>query len=137
MRAAGFMVSSSSSGTTTASDGGGACRQGLLWLAVESSTATVGAQLPTTSTAGSHDTTRHAMRPTVATCWLHWPYRNWVHPALRLLQSPLAHPQPHGASLQLQMAAYAVPGRSTKSVGATASAVPTSAVRVRKLRRFG
>ena len=39
--------------------------------------------------------------------------------------------------LQLQIAPYAVPGRSTKSVGATASAVPTMAVRLRKLRRFG
>src|SRR6476469_1514302 len=111
MRAAGFMVSSSSSGTTNAGDVATCCRQGLLWLAVESSTATVGAQLPTTSTAGSHDTTRHAMRPTVAICWLHWPYRNCVQPAFRLLQSPLAHPQPHGASEQLSGQMRPVPQR--------------------------
>ena len=91
--------------------GGGACRQGLLWLAVELSTATVAAQLPTTSTAGSHDTTRHAMRPTVATCWLHWPYRNCVHPALRLLQSPFAQPQPQGALEQLSGQIRPVPHR--------------------------
>src|SRR4051794_21191287 len=53
--------------------GGGACRHGLLWFAVELSTASVGAQLLMASTAGSHDTTRHAMRPTVPTCWLHCP----------------------------------------------------------------
>ena len=105
--------SSSSSGTTTivAWRWRRCCRQGLLWLAVELSTATVGAQLPTTSTAGSHDTTRHAMRPTVATCWLHWPYRNCVQPALRLLQSPFAQPQPHGAFEQLSGQIRPVPQR--------------------------
>ena len=37
--------------------------------------------------------------------------------------------------LQLQMAAYAVPGRSTYAAGAAATALPTTAERVRNPRR--
>jgi hypothetical protein len=38
------------------------------------------------------------MTPTQASSWWHWPYRNIVHPAFRLPQSPAA--QPHDVPVQ-------------------------------------
>jgi hypothetical protein len=64
-----------------------------LWNLVLLSVAEVVVHAGSHTQGGVQVTTRHTIGPIQAICWLHWPYRNWVHDALRLLQSPRAHPQ--------------------------------------------
>ena len=53
--------------------GGAGVQQGSFCSAVLSSTATAVVQEGSTCQGGTHATTRHTMRPTQATFWLHWP----------------------------------------------------------------
>jgi hypothetical protein len=55
------------------------------------------------SQGGTQVMTRHSIGPRQATSWLHWPYRNRVHPAFQLEQLLFAHRQDVPAHSGLQV----------------------------------
>jgi hypothetical protein len=78
-------------------------RQGRLWERVALSVRADVPQAASVCQGGTQVTTRQTIGPRQATFWWHWPYRNPVHPTLRLPHDPRA--QPHRVPLQdpLQM----------------------------------